>query len=548
LSLHNLLQANDSTLADFPALPQLSDFPNQILLELSNNPLIRRETAYDTQMLQKVNSRESLMNDQQRHVYDTVLRAVNTPGPRGKLFFLDGPGGTGKSFVLEQILARVRLDRKIAIAVASSGIAALLLTGGRTAHSTFKLPINPVRGAACNISAQSHRAQLLRDASIIVWDEVSMAHKLHLESLDLTLRDLTGVDAPFGGKVILLAGDFRQTLPVIKKATIGETIEACFKSSELWEEFVQLRLTINMRVANALDPSRSREIADFAEFLLMVGEGRHPVSEARGPDFMALPSDMMLKVPEPERDCDESIDHELATIVDAVYAQVGQSHLHDSYFDDRAILTTTNTQVHRVNEEVSKRMVGRATEYLSTDTVESDEPEAELLYETEYLNGLSVSGLPPHKLTLKIGSTVMMIRNLNSDLGLCNGTRLRVTQLSRNCIKATIMTGVRDGQPVLIPRIIFKTEATDFPFILRRKQFPVIPAFAMTINKSQGQSIRHLGLYLPTPVFAHGQLYVALSRVTARENIKVVCGKDYFEDDHDTQVYTKNIVFQQILQ
>ncbi|POM69771.1 Helitron helicase-like protein [Phytophthora palmivora] len=79
------------------------------------------------------------------------------------------------------------------------------------------------------------------------------------------------------------------------------------------------------------------------------------------------------------------------------------------------------------------------------------------------------------------------------------------------------------GKQVFIPRIIFYNEDDDkeFPFKLRRKQFPVVPSFAMTINKAQGQSIHHVGFYLESPVFAHGQLYVALSRVTSRKAVKI---------------------------
>ncbi|XP_061436207.1 uncharacterized protein LOC133361288 isoform X1 [Lethenteron reissneri] len=89
-------------------------------------------------------------------------------------------------------------------------------------------------------------------------------------------------------------------------------------------------------------------------------------------------------------------------------------------------------------------------------------------------------------------------------------------------------------------------DTKDFPFRLRRKQFPIVPAFAMTINKAQGQTVHNLGLYLPTPCFSHGQLYVALSRVTARSNIKALIEGPH--DEEEDGVYTKNIVYRQIFQ
>ncbi|KAG2763393.1 hypothetical protein PC116_g26741 [Phytophthora cactorum] len=105
----------------------------------------------------------------------------------------------------------------------------------------------------------------------------------------------------------------------------------------------------------------------------------------------------------------------------------------------------------------------------------------------------------------------MMMQNLNPDLKLCNGTRLPIVELKPHVIHSTIMNGERQDQHVLIPRIVFISdgEARQFPFRLRRKQFPVQPAFATTNNKVQGQTVQNLGQYLLTPCFSHGQLYVA---------------------------------------
>jgi ATP-dependent DNA helicase PIF1 len=113
-------------------------------------------------------------------------------------------------------------------------------------------------------------------------------------------------------------------------------------------------------------------------------------------------------------------------------------------------------------------------------------------------------------------------------------------------IHATIMTGARQGQHVLIPRIVFLSDgdAQGFPFKLRRKQFPVQPAFAMTINKAQGQTVQNMGLYLATPCFSHGQLYVALSRVTARDRFKALIERPELEEDDGA--YTDNIVYREI--
>ncbi|KAG3050949.1 hypothetical protein PI125_g26366 [Phytophthora idaei] len=141
-----------------------------------------------------------------------------------------------------------------------------------------------------------------------------------------------------------------------------------------------------------------------------------------------------------------------------------------------------------------------------------------------------------------------MMRNLNPDLGVCNGTRLRIVELKPHVIHTTIMTGERQGQHVLISRIVFISDgdSREFPFRLRRKQFPVQPAFAMTINKAQGQTVQNLGLYLPTPCFSHGQLYVTLSRVTSRSKFKALI--EYPQLEEEDGVYTDNIVYRQIFE
>uniref|UniRef100_H3G651 ATP-dependent DNA helicase n=1 Tax=Phytophthora ramorum TaxID=164328 RepID=H3G651_PHYRM len=191
------------------------------------------------------------------------------------LFFVDGPGGTGKSTLLRNILAKVRLSGKIAIAVASSGIASLLLMGGRTAHSTFKIPLKIDGESTCNMNKRSQVTELMRKASLIVWDEAPMAHRHAFEAVDRTLRDVLDNEAePFGGKVVVLSGDFRQILPVVKGGSATETIDACLKSSELWPLFQKVRLTENMRVRRAATSDSAAEMAAFSEYLLEVGEGR----------------------------------------------------------------------------------------------------------------------------------------------------------------------------------------------------------------------------------------------------------------------------------
>ncbi|XP_044594871.1 uncharacterized protein LOC123272237 [Cotesia glomerata] len=208
--------------------------PNRTASDLMNTEM-NRELQYSTVEIAAIVARNvPLMNEEQRTIYDRIMLAVSAG--QGGFFFLEAPGGTGKTFVISLILAEIRSNNGIALAVASSGITATLLDGGRTAHSVFKLPLNIQNNpdAVCNIKKQSSMATVLKRCKIIICDEYTMAHKHSLEALNRTLKDIKNSDKLFGGTLLVLSGDFRQTLPVIPRSTYADEINACLKSSPLW--------------------------------------------------------------------------------------------------------------------------------------------------------------------------------------------------------------------------------------------------------------------------------------------------------------------------
>jgi len=148
------------------------------------------------------------------------------------------------------LLAKIRQRKKIAHAVASSGIFSTFLRGGRTAHSAFKLPLNLAHGdhPVCDISKGSEQAKVLQQSTAIVWDGCTMAYKKVLQALHHTLQDLRGNNDLMGGSTVVLAGDFRQTLPIIPRSTPADELNACLKASHLWKYVKTFTLTTNMRV------------------------------------------------------------------------------------------------------------------------------------------------------------------------------------------------------------------------------------------------------------------------------------------------------------
>ena len=148
-----------------------------------------------------------------------------------KIFFIDGPGGRGKTFVYNYIVKAV-IGRGLSVATCAwTGIAAALLYNGKTVHSLFKLPVPVLDNCSCKIKPNSREADFLRSQNLIIFDEASMIPKHAIEAIDRMFRDICNSNIPFAGKVILLGGDFRQTLPVVKRGRPAEIIEASLKSS-----------------------------------------------------------------------------------------------------------------------------------------------------------------------------------------------------------------------------------------------------------------------------------------------------------------------------
>jgi len=183
-------------------------------------------------------------------------------------------------------------------------------------------------------------------------------------------------------------------------------------------------------------------------------------------------------------------------------------------------------------------MTGEMKIYEAIDSVDTREEGA--IIPIEFLRAQNPSSLPPAKLKLKVGAPIILLRNLFPAEGLCNGTRLVVKALHESGLNTVILGGQFHGKRRYIPRIILTHEMQEGGWIHHRRQFPVRLCFAMTINKAQGQSLDRVGVDLRLPLFTHGQLYVALSRVTDVDKLNVLLPKQ-----SDTRV--ENIVYPEVL-
>ncbi|OMP11284.1 DNA helicase PIF1, ATP-dependent [Corchorus olitorius] len=219
------------------------------------------------------------LNEKQMDVYMEIMRSVDNES--GGMYFVYGSGGTGKTYLWTTLISALRSVGKIVLAVASSGIASLLLPGGRTTHSRFKIPLDISPTSTCQITKNTQLARLIIRTALIIWDEAPMVHRNCIEALNKTLQDVVSdVDSdsaskPFGGKTIVFGSDFKQILPVIPYGSKSQILNATITSSDLWKECRLLALKTNMRfLRKGMDEDERNQMREFAEWILKIGDGK----------------------------------------------------------------------------------------------------------------------------------------------------------------------------------------------------------------------------------------------------------------------------------
>ena len=306
-SLIRILTDDAKGLVDFE-LP----LPNHPLRHRTDNPLILREMLYNQITEANVAAANvSKMNAQQKFVFDTINAAVarqcsnrtnavpivlpslaanpsNVPVTNpSNVFFLDAPGGTGKTFVFNTILSYWRAKNKIGVAMASSGIAAILLKGGRTAHNRFKIPLKVLPDTSLFIQRNTNLAKFLMRADFFIWDEAGMVSNDVVRCVDRLLRDIMKKpDVPFGGKIFIFGGDFRQVLPVVPKQGRPGIVAKTLLRLPWWGSVHKLRLSLNLRVLQHGNNSEARE---YAAFFMDIGNGTKEAHADLGDSVIQIP-------------------------------------------------------------------------------------------------------------------------------------------------------------------------------------------------------------------------------------------------------------------
>jgi ATP-dependent DNA helicase PIF1 len=294
------------------------------------------------------------------------------------------------------------------------------------------------------------------------------------ETVDRSFRYLMQNDKLFGGKVVVFCGDFRQLPPVVKHGK-GEFYSLL--NRDWFVSAPRAIFTKNFRLLN--DES-------FDQMLQSVGDGIL--------DHIEIP------------------DKCRAQSLDEAIVRVFGDNVTDASNSDKVMLAYTLHQCSIVNDAVFEKIPGDISySYAVDDLSECTQPD---LYPSEYVATLDVSGCPPAMLSLKPKARYMIMRNLNPP-DICNGITAELIRCTRYNCTLKLLSGVGKGNIICLPRCTFHvtSDKSGLPFNFKRRQFPLSPAYCLSVHKSQGQTLKVVGFVGDADAFSHGQVYVALSRV-----------------------------------
>jgi len=433
---------------------------------------------------------ETTLNDSQSIAVQRILDGIHA-GQR--CFFLNGCAGAGKTYVVKHLITKLRSIGFRVLSSAYSGIAASLIPGAVTAHRLFGLPTDDEQFSS-TIGENTFAYKLLKRATAFIIDECSMLNSKYLEAIDLLLQKSTGDSRPFGNRLIILTGDFRQCAPIVRGGQLADVIDASIARSQLFQHFS----------VHSLDVAVRFDCPFWASFLLDVAQGKGELLPDYGHTAVSIPPQFAVPHVRYTTATDSSALQYCATHHESVWVWNTRT-LHTFYRNDDIV----SLRAHYSYE-------GQSTSRHYFPDVEQG----------------SFPNIPHHELDLAIGCPVMILRNILVSEGLVNGKLATVTGLGHGTVQISF-----DGKEHSLPRINFTIKRSTGITIVRH-QFPLQLAFGATISKLQGQTITNpLAVDLTSPCFAHGQLYVALSRTKSPKQLTVVT----------PTLQLQNVVYQAIL-
>jgi hypothetical protein len=461
--IENVMHNNGRSLADNDYGIDLSDVPRG-----------------DVQLPHHVfNNDYPMLSDEQQSGLDMLLQMLNSDASTSQnVLAIIAPAGTGKTLFINVACQNLHRANITVMCVAASALAATLLPNGKTAHAALHIPIEIHHQSYCNWDLPT--SELLRRTAVIFWDEVSMVSDDVVECVSRSFCRLMNDDRMFGGKVVVFLGDFRQLAPVKERGN-GELHSMLHL--RWFQRVQQTEFTRNFR---AIDD------ADYAKLLADIGDGEI--------DQIDVPTTSIV------------------ADVDSVIHRVYGDAITDRCNDRNMILAFTLEQCATVNDAVLAKIPGESRFSAAIDDLSACRQPDE--YPSEYVQSLHIPRVPPAFLTLKIHARYMIIRNCNPP-AICNGVLAELLSHTRYLCKMRLLTGPGHGKIVYLPRCTFRvtTEQSGLPFSFCRRQFPIMPAYCVTVHKSQGQSLQKIGIIAETDPFGHGQMYVALSRVGCWANV-----------------------------
>ena len=336
-----------------------------------------------------------------------------------------------------------------------------------------------------------------------------MANRAAVECVDTMLRRVMNCDSPFGGKVFVTLGDFRQTCPIIRRGGRSEIISASIRSSYLWPHFKIYHFSL---------PIRQQRDPQFATAIDIIGDGASPI--------VTIPFIQQVTTPD--------------QLIQFVFPTPILNNPIECNF--RSILAPLNHQIDTYNHLVLQKVSGIQQEYLSADKLKEADgvglavPEHNAIIDTAAQN--SPPGFPPHQLFVKTNAIFRLLRNFSVDKGLVKNRRVIIRELGHRIITVQCIDQSGLTEIVHLPRITFEEQLHN-GHTLQRLQFPIAPAYATTFNSCQGLTLNRIGIDLSFPVFSHGQLYTALSRIRHRSHA-IVCLQP-------GETTTTNVTFNELL-